>query len=236
MWNGWTRWNCALPSEPRVTRISKQQIHRHQRLLYRRPLPWRYRFPILQNMQNPELKWEQKMDYNIGLDAVFMGVDIRMDFYKSITKDLVSSVGIAPSTGFTTVSENLGKWKIKDSKYWHRTLPGNHATDLYASTVLSPTTKTQNPEDFRCHAAVQRKPGSPCRHGGPGFARRPISGWLEHEHHLCRSFIGYRPCHRSESTQTRRGAALTSGGTLTGFPCGVSVPLYRGTVGITGGI
>lgn len=49
----------------------------------------RYRDAIgsyLQNMQNPELKWEQKMDYNIGLDAVFMGVDIRMDFYKSITK------------------------------------------------------------------------------------------------------------------------------------------------------
>jgi len=43
----------------------------------------RYRGAIgsyLQNMQNPELKWEQKMDYNIGLDAVFMGVDIRMDF------------------------------------------------------------------------------------------------------------------------------------------------------------
>lgn len=76
----------------------------------------RYRGAIgsyLQNMQNPELKWEQKMDYNIGLDAVFMGVDIRMDFYKSITKDLVSSVGIAPSTGFTTVSENLGKVENK---------------------------------------------------------------------------------------------------------------------------
>lgn len=76
----------------------------------------RYRGAIgsyLQNMKNPDLKWEQKLDYNIGLDAVFMGVDIRMDFYKSITKDLVSSVGIAPSTGFTTVSENLGKVENK---------------------------------------------------------------------------------------------------------------------------
>lgn len=43
----------------------------------------RYRGAIgsyLQNMKNPDLKWEQKLDYNIGLDAVFMGVDIPHGF------------------------------------------------------------------------------------------------------------------------------------------------------------
>ena len=67
----------------------------------------------IQNMENPQLKWEQKLDYNAGFDAVFCGVDLRVDFYKSITKDLVTSIGIAPSTGFSNVSENLGKVENK---------------------------------------------------------------------------------------------------------------------------
>lgn len=107
----------------------------------------RYRGAIgsyLQNMQNPELKWEQKMDYNIGLDAVFMGVDIRMDFYKSITKDLVSSVGIAPSTGFTTVSENLGKVENKGFEILASYTPWQHADGFVRITVLSPTTRTKS--------------------------------------------------------------------------------------------
>lgn len=167
----------------------------------------RYRGAIgsyLQNMQNPELKWEQKMDYNIGLDAVFMGVDIRMDFYKSITKDLVSSVGIAPSTGFTTVSENLGKVENKGFEILASYTPwqsrdgfvrinGSIAYNKDKILKISDAMRQFN-ENQAALAAMETR-----------LCRRPISGWLEHEHHLCRSFIGYRPCHRSGNVpQARR--------------------------------
>lgn len=65
------------------------------------------------NMENPELKWEQKMDYNVGLDADLYGVTLRFDAYRTITENLVTSISTAPSTGFMNVSDNLGRVQNK---------------------------------------------------------------------------------------------------------------------------
>lgn len=65
------------------------------------------------NMENPELKWEQKMDYNLGLDADYKGFNLKFDIYRAITQNMVTSIATAPSTGFTQVSENLGKVENK---------------------------------------------------------------------------------------------------------------------------
>lgn len=65
------------------------------------------------NMENEDLKWEQKMDYDIGIDADFLGFNVKMDIYKTITQNMVTSVSTAPSTGFTDVSANLGKVENK---------------------------------------------------------------------------------------------------------------------------
>jgi TonB-linked SusC/RagA family outer membrane protein len=65
------------------------------------------------NMENPDLKWEQKMDYNVGLDADIYGLNVRLDVYRTITQNLVTSVSTAPSTGFANVSANLGKVENK---------------------------------------------------------------------------------------------------------------------------
>ncbi len=65
------------------------------------------------NMENPQLKWEEKMDYNVGFDADLYGLNIKLDVYKAITQNMVTSVASAPSTGFTNVSDNLGKVENK---------------------------------------------------------------------------------------------------------------------------
>jgi TonB-linked SusC/RagA family outer membrane protein len=65
------------------------------------------------NMENPELKWEHKMDYDIGIDADIYNLNIRFDIYKTITQNMVTSVSTAPSTGFTNASANLGKVESK---------------------------------------------------------------------------------------------------------------------------
>ena len=62
-----------------------------------------------QNMANPWLQWESKMDYNLGFDASIHRLNARFDIYKAVTTNMVTSIGTVPSTGFTTVSENLGK-------------------------------------------------------------------------------------------------------------------------------
>ncbi|MBP3827750.1 MAG: SusC/RagA family TonB-linked outer membrane protein [Prevotella sp.] len=69
----------------------------------------------LMGMANNNLKWQRKMDRNIGLDAsVFKRrLSLRFDYYNAITDDLLTNVTIPSSTGFTTYKENLGKVENK---------------------------------------------------------------------------------------------------------------------------
>lgn len=62
----------------------------------------------LNNMPNSDLKWEQKLDYNIGLDARIAGLSLALDYYTADTKNMLTNVTIPTSTGFSTVKDNLG--------------------------------------------------------------------------------------------------------------------------------
>lgn len=62
----------------------------------------------LTNMPNPDLKWEQKMDYNLGLDVKFAGLNLSLDIYRGDTKNMLTNVTIPTSTGFGIVRDNLG--------------------------------------------------------------------------------------------------------------------------------
>jgi len=64
----------------------------------------------LQGLANPDLRWQRKMDYNVGLDInLFRALSIRIDLYNSITTDLLTDIMIPPSMGFTTFRANLGE-------------------------------------------------------------------------------------------------------------------------------
>lgn len=65
------------------------------------------------NMSNPNLAWEQKMDYNVGLDMRAKRLTANLDFYIADTENLVFSQSILPSTGFTSVSSNMGTVRNK---------------------------------------------------------------------------------------------------------------------------
>jgi TonB-linked SusC/RagA family outer membrane protein len=65
----------------------------------------------LANLANPHLQWESAFDYNAGLDMRVKGLTIRADYYESFKENLVTQVTIPESTGFSFVSDNLGKVK-----------------------------------------------------------------------------------------------------------------------------
>ena len=65
------------------------------------------------NMENRNLGWETKMDYNLGLDVRTKHINLMVDAYIADTKNLVFSKSLVRSTGFTTVSDNLGKVRNK---------------------------------------------------------------------------------------------------------------------------
>ena len=63
----------------------------------------------LSKMPNPALKWEQRMDYNVGADITVHRATIAFDYYNSVTENMLTDVAIPTSTGFDTVKDNLGK-------------------------------------------------------------------------------------------------------------------------------
>jgi TonB-linked SusC/RagA family outer membrane protein len=65
----------------------------------------------LTGLANPALQWESSFDYNAGFDAKISGLTMRFDYYERYKENLVTRVTIPESTGFTFVSDNLGKVK-----------------------------------------------------------------------------------------------------------------------------
>ncbi|WP_127131216.1 SusC/RagA family TonB-linked outer membrane protein [Pseudoflavitalea rhizosphaerae] len=64
----------------------------------------------LNGLWNPELKWQQKLDYNVGIDASIQNkLNIRVDLYKAITTNLLTDITIPPSLGFSSYKANLGQ-------------------------------------------------------------------------------------------------------------------------------
>ncbi|WP_299568123.1 SusC/RagA family TonB-linked outer membrane protein [uncultured Pedobacter sp.] len=66
-------------------------------------------------MGNEDLKWQQTLNYDVGIDAEFFNNRLKLtaDYYTSTTRDIVSSISIPASTGFTNYVENIGRMKNK---------------------------------------------------------------------------------------------------------------------------
>lgn len=68
----------------------------------------------LKSMKNETLKWQQKMEYNFGLDFNFKNrYSMSFEYYLQTTNNTVNPIDLLPSTGFTTVQENIGKVENK---------------------------------------------------------------------------------------------------------------------------
>ncbi|MBK1440682.1 SusC/RagA family TonB-linked outer membrane protein [Parapedobacter sp. ISTM3] len=60
-------------------------------------------------LANPGLTWEGKHQYNVGVDlSLFRRVNLTVDAYRNITKDLLLQVSQPPSIGFEVRWENAG--------------------------------------------------------------------------------------------------------------------------------
>lgn len=109
----------------------------------------------LTNMPNPDLKWEQKMDYNIGFDAKIKGLSLTFDLYRADTKNMVTDLALPTSTGFGTVKDNLGLvrntgfelkafWNLLKKQDWTVSLFGSVAHNKNYIVRLSESLKKYN--------------------------------------------------------------------------------------------
>jgi TonB-linked SusC/RagA family outer membrane protein len=65
---------------------------------------------IPSQMPNYDLTWEQTGQFNAGLEiGLWKRLDIEVDFYNNLTKDLLVNRALAPSGGFSNQWQNIGK-------------------------------------------------------------------------------------------------------------------------------
>lgn len=68
----------------------------------------------LLGMHNPSLMWQEKFDKNIGIDVNIKNrLSLTFEYYNSITNNALNPITLAPSSGFDTVQENVGKIENK---------------------------------------------------------------------------------------------------------------------------
>ncbi|CAN5807996.1 TonB-dependent receptor [soil metagenome] len=67
------------------------------------------------SISNPNLKWEKTGQYNIGIDLALLNnrVNITLDAYKSVTKDMLLNVPVPAYSGFTSQLTNIGSMQNK---------------------------------------------------------------------------------------------------------------------------
>lgn len=94
---------------------------------------WRYTFgvnniyfndlgAVLQGMGNEDLQWQNVYKLNVGLNALLFKekLDVRLELYKENTKNTLSPVSLAPSTGFASYQENLGEVENRGLEFYLR--------------------------------------------------------------------------------------------------------------------
>lgn len=67
------------------------------------------------SLPNPDLKWESTVNRNFGVDiSLFKSrIDLSVDYYDNTSKDLLLFVPIAPTYGYTSQYQNVGKTSNK---------------------------------------------------------------------------------------------------------------------------
>ena len=128
-------------------------------------MEWDAAYPT--NMPNTGLKWEEKMDYNAGLDLKVGRVNMTLDWYRSDTKNMVTPISIPASTGFRSISENLGKVRnegfeaalnvqVLRGKDYFLNVNGQIATNENKLIELSDAMRTYNENQMAAAADLNR--------------------------------------------------------------------------------
>jgi TonB-linked SusC/RagA family outer membrane protein len=114
----------------------------------------------LYNMPNPDLKWEQKKDHNVGIDSQIGRLNLSADYYIADTKNMLTSVTIPTSTGFSSVMDNLGLVRNSgfEVKANYALWRGNHGfLNLYGTVVSNKNEIISLSESMRAYNDTMKK-------------------------------------------------------------------------------
>ena len=188
----------------------------------------------LNNMANPELGWEEKMDYNVGIDFRTRSLNVVLDAYIADTQNLVFSRTILPSTGFLSTNDNLGKVRNKGleaSVSWTFYRRGASYISLFSKTAINDNRVLEISDVLKSYNEQQQ-----ARAKETGMADPVIQyydGMPLHSIWVVRS-LGINSADGYEIFLDRNGNITTQWSPSNLYNCGSSDPLFNGNFGING--
>lgn len=95
------------------------------------------------SMPNPKLGWEKNYNLNVGIDLGFFNrLFVSLEYYNRDTKDLLYSLPISGTTGFTSYLSNVGQLNNKGVELEVRSI--NFATNDFDWTTVFNLSHNQN--------------------------------------------------------------------------------------------
>ena len=188
----------------------------------------------LNNMANPELGWEEKMDYNVGIDFRTRSLNVVLDAYIADTRNLVFSRTILPSTGFLSTNDNLGKVRNKGleaSVSWTFYRRGASYISLFSKTAINDNRVLEISDVLKSYNEQQQ-----ARAKETGMADPVIQyydGMPLHSIWVVRS-LGINSADGNEIFLDRNGNITTQWSPSNLYNAGSSDPLFNGNFGING--
>ena len=99
----------------------------------------------LKGMKNDDLRWQEKLDYNIGIDLnIAHNFTLKFDYYIAQTKNTLVDLSIPGSTGFASVKENIGDVRNKGFDLYLTYTPWRVSKDRAYFTLTAAVSHNKN--------------------------------------------------------------------------------------------
>lgn len=188
----------------------------------------------LQGMANPDLSWERKLDYNIGLDFRYKFISLKLDYYLAFTKNSLADVSLPGSNGFSIIKDNLGEVKNNGLEAALTLTPLQNENGFINCTFMVSTNKNKIlkvSESLRQFNEKQKKAASDTQRNAPlpmyEEGRSMNSIWAVQS-------LGIDPATGNEIFLNRNGERTTVWNANDQIVGGVNMPSYTGNFGVNG--
>ncbi|MEG2277749.1 MAG: TonB-dependent receptor, partial [Odoribacter sp.] len=185
---------------------------------------------VLQSIGNPDLKWQQTKNWNLGMDFNFFKgfVSGRVEYYKKFTKNTLLAFTLAPSVGFETITDNMGDIDNKGYELTLRLMPYNNLKKqmnfnivLNGSHNVSKIARISNALKVKNEEAAAKVASRPLPRYEEGYSQSIIWG--------VRS-LGIDPVSGREVLLTRDNKRTFDWNTIDQVPLGDTEPKLQGTL------
>lgn len=199
---------------------------------------------------NPDLKWQETENYNVSLDFTVWHniVSARLEYYEKYTKNTLLDYTMAPSVGFSTMKENLGRISNKGYEVTLRLMPySNPAKQAYWNIIftgshnksrieeISNALKVMNEKQMEL-ADKAESPDWTLEYLANKRKKRPLpryeNGYSQTTIWAVRS-VGIDPQTGREMFMTRDGQLTNEYSSIDQVPVGDTEPKFQGSVSTT---